>query len=236
MPSFLLTLAMLAAASPSDPPPLHPALAAYVKARIEEFDSIPAERQRQLAELADYVRQCRAAGEPTRLVFICTHNSRRSHFAQLWAQAAAAHYGIAGVETFSGGTQATAFNPRAVAALRRAGFELAEPAANSQAAPQNPRYLVRYQAAAPPLACFSKVYSEDGNPTSDFCAVMTCTDADQACPLVTGAAHRIRLPYDDPKIADDTPQESLTYDARCRQIAREMLFVFQQVGSVRGNP
>lgn len=236
MPSFLLTLAMLAAASPSDPPPLHPALAAYVKARTAEFDAIPAERQRQLAELADYVLQRRAAGEPTRLVFICTHNSRRSHFAQLWAQTAAAHYGIAGVETFSGGTQATAFNPRAVAALRRAGFEVVGPASSSQAGPQNPRYLVRYQTAAPPLACFSKVYSEDGNPTSDFCAVMTCTDADQACPLVTGAARRISLPYDDPKIADDTPQESLAYDARCRQIAREMLFVFQQVGTLRGNP
>jgi len=39
-----------------------------------------------------------------------------------------------------------------------------------------------------------------------------------------GAA-RFALPYDDPKQSDGTPTEVKTYDERCRQIAREMLYM-----------
>jgi len=160
-----------------------------------------------------------------RLVFICTHNSRRSHLSQIWAQTAAGRYGVAGVETFSGGTEATAFNPRAVTALRRAGFTIPEPEAGA-----NPRYQVRCHAEAPPLVCFSKVYGDASNPRSDFYAVMTCSQADQNCPVVAGAAQRIALPFDDPKAFDGTLEEAAQYDERCRQIAREMLFIFSTVG------
>lgn len=200
------------------------ALSTYVAARSAEFAQIPPERRPFLQELALYVRSGVAAGKPVRLTFVCTHNSRRSHLAQIWAQTAAAHYGVDGVETYSGGTEATAFNPRAVAALRRAGFDIPEPVPAA-----NPRYQVRYRADRPALECFSKVYDQPPNPRSEYCAVMTCTQADQACPIVAGAAWRIALPYDDPKAFDGKPEESAQYDARCRQIAREMLYAFAQV-------
>ncbi len=202
-------------------------LSAYVALRATEFDEIPFNRKSMLKELAQYVADRKSAGEIVKLTFICTHNSRRSQLAQLWAAVAAAHYGIDRVETFSGGTEASTFNPRAVAALERAGFEIVktdESATSSD--PENPRYRVIFAASAKPLVCFSKTYDSIPNSSSDFCAVMTCSDADKNCPVVPGAAFRISIPYVDPKLSDGTPEEAATYDDRSAQIAREMLYVF----------
>jgi arsenate reductase (thioredoxin) len=60
---------------------------------------------------------------------------------------------------------------------------------------------------------------------------MTCDEADQDCPFVKGAALRISLPYEDPKVADGTPEEAARYDARSRQIATEMLYLFSKVAA-----
>ncbi|MEM9731475.1 MAG: protein-tyrosine-phosphatase, partial [Myxococcota bacterium] len=130
---------------------------------------------------------------------------------------------VSGVAVFSGGTETTAFNPRAVAAMERAGFVIETPGG------ENPRYLVSYADGAEPIACFSKVYDDPVNPSEGFAAVMTCSSADEACPVVQGAAERVSITYEDPKASDDTPEETDTYDARCRQIATEMLFVFSRV-------
>ncbi len=231
--SVIGALVMVAAsvgASPVHPEALNESLGHYVADRVAEFDQIPKPRRAQLQKLADYIRDNTQAGKPARLTFICTHNSRRSHFCQLWAAAAAAYYGVPHVETFSGGTEATAFNPRAVAALRRAGFAIDEPPAG-----KNPRYHVRYNDAGPSLVCFSKIYWDATNPKADFCAVMTCAQADGQCPVVRGASSRISVPYDDPKAFDGTAQETSKYDDRCRQIARELLFVFSAAQST-GEP
>jgi hypothetical protein len=211
---------------PDSRPSLLPALQDFVAQRAGEFSSIPADRKQQLQQVADFVREQVQAGKPARLTFICTHNSRRSHLAQVWAQTAAAHYGVSTVETYSGGTEATAFNPRAIAALRRAGFSIPDPDAA-----QNPHYRLSFAKEADPLDCFSKVYHDAPNPAGDFCAVMVCGEADRNCPLVKGAVRRLAIPYDDPKAFDGTPQESEQYDQRCRQIAREMLYIFWQLRS-----
>ena len=160
-----------------------------------------------------------------RLNFICTHNSRRSHFGQVWAQVGAHHFGIDSlVQTYSGGTEATAFNERAVGALRRAGLDI-HPAAISD----NPRYAVHYAADRTPMVCFSKKYDDaSANPTSGFAAVMTCAQADRGCPVVYGSAARFSTPYEDPKASDGSPEERDTYDERCAQIAREMLYVMSR--------
>jgi arsenate reductase (thioredoxin) len=181
----------------------------YVRQRVAEFDQIPAERKSQLERLARYAASCQQAGKPAQFVFICTHNSRRSHLAQLWAAVAAVYYSVPDVKTFSGGTEATAFNPRAVAALQRAGLTITQ-----RSQDPNPQYEVEFAEGIPPQRCFSKVYSASPNPQSDFCAVMTCSNADKNCPLVKGAALRVAIPYDDPKDFDGTPQETAKYDER----------------------
>jgi hypothetical protein len=204
--------------------PFNAKLKSYIVARVGEFHQIPAERKEQLRRLALYVRGRVETGSAAKLTFICTHNSRRSHLAQLWAAAGAAYYRIPNVATFSGGTKATAFNPRAVAALERAGFKIAKLSDDS-----NPRYQVEIVEGADPQTCFSKVYDQEPNPIDDFCAVMTCSQADAACPIVKGAARRVAIPYDDPKAFDGTAQETAKYSERCAQIAREMLYVCSQV-------
>jgi len=196
-------------------------LTRYIEVREAEFGQITPERKQQLAPLADYIRRQIAAGKTVKLTFICTHNSRRSHLSQVWARTAAAHYRVATVETYSGGTEATAFNPRAVAALRRAGFEIPE-----RIEAGNPKYNVKWSPAAEPMVCFSKKFDQAPNPASGFAAVMTCTQADKACPVVAGADVRISIPYEDPKVFDNTPDEARMYDERTAQIARELLYVF----------
>ncbi len=185
---------------------------------------IPAERKEALDLIAAYVRERKDAGVPADLTFICTHNSRRSHLAQLWAATAAWQNGLDHVRSFSGGTEATAFNPRAVAAIERAGFAIVRPEGT------NPRYELSFALGAPVQTCWSKTYGDPANPSEGFCAVMTCSQADAACPTVQGALDRISLPYDDPKVADGTPQEAQRYDERCLQIAAEMFYIMQQAG------
>lgn len=227
-------LILLLAASPLTAPHaqadekgrFYPKVTSYLDARIAEFDRVPADRREQLRRLTDYVAAQQAAGEPARMTFICTHNSRRSHLAQIWAAVAAERFGVEAVETYSGGTEATAFNPRAVEALTRAGLRI-----QATDESDNPRYEVRSGETVAPQAAFSKVYDELPNPTTGFCAVMTCTSADRACPTVAGASDRVAIPYEDPKAADNTPGETAKYDERSQQIAREMLFVFASLAS-----
>ncbi len=189
-----------------------------------ERDLIDADRRMKLDELARQIGGRLDTEGGARLIFICTHNSRRSHLSQLWAQAAAAWNGLNEITCFSGGTEATAFNTIAVQALRSAGFEI-----ETEDGSSNPRYEVRYADGAEPLIAFSKEYSHESNPSDGFIAVMTCSSADEGCPVVFGAAGRISLPYQDPKEADGTPQEAAVYEERSRQIAREMVYVMDRV-------
>lgn len=188
-----------------------------------EFDQIPQARKAQLRELGAYIHAKIQTGAPARLTVICTHNSRRSHIGQLWLKAAAVFYGLGKVETYAGGTEATAFNPRAVEAMRKAGFAIAKISDGG-----NPRYEARLGEDLPSQMLFSKKFSDEPNPQKGFAAVLVCSDADEACPFVPGADGRFAIPYEDPKMFDGTPLESKAYDERCRQIGREMLFAMSQ--------
>jgi arsenate reductase len=203
--------------------PMHPRLEQYVRRALSHIETIPQERKHLLDQVAEFVSSKRMAGDPVELTFICTHNSRRSLIGQLWAAAAAAHFGIEGVRTYSGGTDATAFHPRAVTAIEKAGF-----AAESSGG-DNPRYHVTFDDDGPVMECFSKTYDDPLNPTEGFAAIMTCSEADEACPIVSGAGIRASIQYEDPKVADGTPGEASAYDERCLQIATEMLYLFSRV-------
>jgi len=187
------------------------------------FDSIPNERKETLIEVAQYISDELTEKGEVKLNFICTHNSRRSHLAQIWTQTAANYYEIEGVETYSGGTEATAFNPRAVAAIERAGFHVKNPVG------ENPRYEVKFSEDAKPMICFSKKFDDPENPEKNFAAIMTCSEADENCPFVPGTSFRKAVTYRDPKESDGTDHEKETYDERCRQIGTEMFYMMSQV-------
>ncbi|HBJ36032.1 MAG TPA: protein-tyrosine-phosphatase [Planctomycetaceae bacterium] len=204
---------------------LYPELLRYLDERATEFEAIPGDRKAELAQVSEYVRERLAKSEQAKLTFICTHNSRRSHLSQIWAQVAAEYYGLVGVETFSGGTEATAFNPRAVAAMQRCGLKIVADDPSST----NPRYSVYTSDSATPQVCFSKAYGDPPNPSKGYCAVMTCSQADDACPLVMGCDLRMPIRYEDPKVADDTEFEAQRYDERSAQICSEMLYMMSLV-------
>ncbi len=197
----------------------------YCKNFEDEFHLIPDERKTKLEELSQYISQKQKNNQPTRLNVICTHNSRRSHIGQLWLSAAGLFYGKNEIHTYSGGTEATAFNHRSVAALRRAGFEIV----TSDSTVENPIYFATFGFSHSPLKMFSKKYDHAENPQSEFAAIMVCSDADEGCPVILGAENRFALTFDDPKHFDNTNLESEKYDERVRQIGREMFYVMKNV-------
>jgi len=198
-------------------------LTLYIQNIQAEVSKISKERKSKLTQLAEYIRDKTESSEPVKLTFICTHNSRRSHLCQIWSKVLAEYLELDNLETYSGGTEATAFNPRAVAAIERAGFKVENPGGD------NPRYKVFFDENKAPLNCFSTTFDDTYNPDKNFAAVMTCTDADENCPFVPGAEKRFSIPYVDPKESDDTPREKETYDERCKQIAAEMYYLMSQV-------
>jgi protein-tyrosine-phosphatase len=203
---------------------LLPAISSYIKIAEKDFDKIPEERKLQLKKIALYLETKLGSEKKASLVFICTHNSRRSHMGQLWANAAAEYYGIKGVENYSGGLEVTAFNERSVKALTKAGFQITKKSEGT-----NPNYEVIYAQDAPAVKAFSKKYMDAPNPTSNFAAIMTCSHADKNCPIVQGASIKIAIPYEDPKDADGKPNETEVYNERCKQIATEVLYTFSLV-------
>ena len=197
----------------------------YCKKRIEEFEMIDPERKLKLIALSEYILSKTIENKIVDLTFICTHNSRRSHFGQLWAQTASYWYGIESIRTFSGGTESSALNIRVVNALKRAGFKVHIENADKI----NPVYLIKQGEDYIANRMYSKTYDHPENPSRDFAAIMVCSDADANCPFVPGADQRFSINYDDPKEYDGTPLEKEKYDERCADIAREMFFVFSNV-------
>ena len=192
-------------------------------ALVKNFKEISTERKQLLKKVADYIKSKRAANETINLIYVCTHNSRRSHLGQVWAAVAAAYYGINNVHTFSGGTEATAFNPNAIAALIAAGFTIKKTDESN-----NPVYEVFF-AEDKFTTCFSKVYNHEANPTQNFAAIMTCSDAEDNCPFIPGCDLRIGTTYNDPKAFDNTILQNEKYTERSNQIAMECLYVFSKV-------
>jgi len=187
-----------------------------------DVESISEPRRQELDVLIRYLQSKVDQNLPIQLNFICTHNSRRSQFSQVWAKVAADYYGFP-IESFSGGVEVTAFNERAVASLERFGFLVVKDGM------ENPRYTVRWSENSDPLIVFSKLYDDVVNPTENFAAIMTCSHADENCPIVVGCEERIPIRYDDPKEYDDTPREAEMYDARSLEIATELFYVFSNV-------
>lgn len=197
----------------------------YCQQLEANFSSIDEKRKVLLESLSDYFYLKYQQQITPQAIVICTHNSRRSHLGQLWLAVGATYFNLPNIQTYSGGTEATAFNPRAVAALERVGFNIK----NTTPKADNPIYHITWQTTQTPYQAFSKKYEDAPNPKSNFAAIMVCTDADEGCPFVAGTDFRLALPFDDPKAFDGTALESQKYDERCQQIGCEMFYVLKKV-------
>lgn len=200
-----------------------------IKSTIEQlsFDSISEERKQVLAPLVHFIQAKANSGLAIRLNFICTHNSRRSHLSQVWAQTAAAYYNINNVFCYSGGTEATALFPKVAETLTNSGFQVKVIGEGV-----NPIYTIQCNTNDHPIIGFSKNYEDDFNPQSEFAAILTCSQADGGCPFIAGAEKRITITFEDPKAFDNTPLQTEKYQERSLQIATELLYVFSQIKSL----
>ena len=196
----------------------------YCKELAGEFELISIDRKEKLLQLSNYISNKFKEEQMPKIVVICTHNSRRSHIGQIWLAVAADYFQLPEIQTFSGGTEATAFNTRAVKAFQRIGFDIS---ANNKT--ENPIYQISWKEGMKPYQALSKKYEDEPNPKEKFAAVMVCSEADEGCPFVFGCDLRLSLPFDDPKEFDGTEMETFIYNERVRQIGREMLFVVGQV-------
>ena len=194
--------------------------------RTFNFESILTERKIVLQPLIDFIQAKVSNQQEVRMNLICTHNSRRSHLSQVWAQTAAAHFNIKNVFCYSGGTEATALFPMVAKTLELSGFKIKTISSGS-----NPIYAIKYGENEHPIIGFSKIYDDDFNPKSEFAAIMTCSQADGGCPFIAGAEKRIPITFEDPKAFDNVPQQAEKYQERSLQIATEMLYVFSQIKS-----
>lgn len=197
--------------------------------KIDSLDTsiISEERKAALQPLIDFIQSKVEAKQIINLNFICTHNSRRSHLSQAWAQVLGTYYGIDNLFCYSAGTEATALFPVAAKTLANSGFEV-----EMLSEGKNPIYSIKYADNIHPIMGFSKTISSNFNPKSDFAAVMTCSSADHGCPFITGSEQRIPVTYEDPKVSDGTPQQAEIYEERSNQIATEMKYVFSQLKSL----
>ncbi len=186
---------------------------------LQQENHISTKRKKELVQLATIIFQQKNEMGFSNVNFVCTHNSRRSQLAQIWFWYALHHFGIEQIKSYSGGTEATAFNHRMVEAVLRFGFLISKLDDS-----ENPNYKIQIGEERSQYL-FSKKFLAESNPQKDFIAVMVCSHADENCPLVPGTYARIPLRYEDPKVADNTPSEAKSYDNKVLEIGREILYL-----------
>lgn len=188
-----------------------------------DFNSISQKRIKELGILINYIQKKHDKNTEINLNFICTHNSRRSQLSQLWAKVAA-DYNHIHITSLSGGIEVTAFNARAIASLKRFGFDI-----TNNELKNNSVYSIKWDDTAPPLLMFSKLFDNKVNLVSSFAAIMTCAHADENCPFIPETEARIPIRYNDPKEFDNTPLEAKMYDTRSLEIATEFFYIFSRI-------
>ncbi len=195
---------------------------------IKSLDTqvISNKRKIVLQPLVDFIQLKVSKKQDIRLNFICTHNSRRSHLCQIWAQTIANYFSVKNVFCYSGGTEATALFPMVARTLQNSGFKISIISENN-----NPIYSIKYSNNEHPIIGFSKNLEDAFNPKSEFAAILTCSQADGNCPFISGAEKRIPITFEDPKAFDNTPQQVEKYNQRSLQIATELFYIFSQINS-----
>jgi len=225
--AFLLTILLFT--SQASGQRFYSKLKDYCGSVEKEFEKIPGERQEALKTLGEYVMEAESKYDAVKLLFVCNQNSRRSQFAQVWAQTASYYYNIKNIKTFSGGIHETSINYRILESLKRAGFNVTVGEAYSE----NPVYLVSVGLRINDLFIFSKKYDYWNNPDDQYATVLCSRDLDTSDLIFPGSEKVLTLHYDNIDIYDNSPGSTLKNDEICRQIAREMMFLMDYVKKTR---
>ena len=194
----------------------------------QQAHQIPQDRLSLLASLAENMVEIQQKGA-LHLLWMDTHNSRRSIFCQVWAKCWAMHHGLEGFEMYSGGIKVEAIHTNTLDALSNAGLFV-----NRLDARENAHYQLYYQEQKSPVAVFSKLLGDAPNPQENFLAVYTSETAKERFSSISGAKLTFSLLYPDPKIADGSMEEEVVYADLNEQVAVEMGVLFGMVAGKVG--
>jgi len=194
-----------------------------VKARIKEFilklntNKIQGGRIEILNKIAKDINKNQDLNHYPDLLFVCTHNSRRSQFAEIWAKTIAFIYNKK-INIFSAGITEENFNWRAINVLQKIGFSITN----------DSKYHVEFSKNHKPIKMYSKTIDHI-NSENPLIAVMICAEANADCPNVNTAIKKRLLSYLDPKKWDNTKLEKIKYLETCTMIATEISYLFSKI-------
>lgn len=204
---------------------LFPPIEAYL-AQLSP-NNITEKRKEKLNMISEYIYKKLKQQEPVALNFICTHNSRRSFLTNVWANVLAYHFKLPLIESYSAGTEATEIFSSCLEVLEENGFQISR----KSKTPVNPTYEIKFSEAAKKITDYSKSLAQQ-QLNQEFIAILTCDEANQACPMVPRAEIRFALPYQDPKAFDKLPNQKEAYRATNTQIATELLYLFNALAKI----
>jgi arsenate reductase len=159
-------------------------------------------------------------------LFVCTHNSRRSQIAQVWAAFLSDLFHL-DLTHFSAGTEATACSTEMLKALKRAGFNVFKDDESPDI------YHIGWRGEETQMDVYSKAIQDIRLHDAGLVAIMVCDDAQEQCPVVPHALDRFALTYVDPGTSDDTDVSTSAYDLACRMIGNELLYLFSKVQELK---
>lgn len=206
---------------------LTPSLQRHAELLSTSFEMIEPAHYQSIDRLSSWIAENCRNDQPLAVITTCTGNSRRSILSAMMGNLAAAYCGLDNVRFYSGGTKPSAFNQRTIATLQQIGFSVEPTGAEAdRGEPQtaNPIYRVSWGQGLEAVE-FSKRYNDNFNPQKNFAAVMVCSDADAECPTVAGAALRVSMMFDDPKVYDGGRLEPIKYAERRDDIGRTFLAI-----------
>jgi arsenate reductase len=163
--------------------------------------------RKELQTIVETIRESRSACK--NVVFICTHNSRRSQLAAFWAQYWADMQGL-NFAFFSAGTEKTTVYPTVIDALKKMGIPVEK---------SEEKYTAHTSTRC--ISLFSKTIGDSSLPEL-FHAITTCSEADENCPFIPQAITRFHLPYEDPKWSDGQRNEGEVYAQKSHEIKNDM--------------
>lgn len=197
----------------------------YINIIEKTENSIDTERKNELLEISKYISDKAKNNKEFYPVFICTHNSRRSIFCEVWFWLATKYYNKTNLLPLSAGVDINTINPRTIEALRRAGFDIYK----NDKINLNPPYAIILNPKKEVLLINSKKYEFPMVFDKNYCEIMVCSDKEMTCPVFERKSKRFSIPYTDLRTSDNSSTEQKDYDARCKQIAAEMFFIVKNI-------
>jgi len=193
---------------------------------MSDSASISEERLLELDNLAELTLNTINKHGQAELLFVCTHNSRRSQIAELLCFAILNYFKVEEIDCLSAGTEQTHVNKRIIKAMRSAGFGI-----ETSGFGDHIKYdLITENAMVKVL--YSKTLDHILRKGPSMITVMVCDDADQNCPYVPDTI-RFSLNYTDPKFSDDSPEEPHVYADKVDEIGRELTHLVSSIVALK---